>query len=70
MNRELEIERLSIDIMNLEVNLRKADYRKLEMLDEMKRIDVGKIATQELIDSNAEKILEYEKVLGDESDGE
>ena len=70
MNRELEIERLSIDVMNLEVNLRKADFRKLEMVDEMKRIDISKIGTQELIESNTEKIKELEQELSEENGGD
>lgn len=62
-NYVIEVERLKIDNMNLEVNLRKADFRKLEIDEELRRLDLGKESTRNLISENNGKIKEYGKLL-------
>jgi len=62
MNYDIEIERLNIDIMNLEVNKRKADFRKMQIAQELLNLDESKIKVDELIKSNREKIVEVEKL--------
>lgn len=60
-NYDIEIERLRIDIMNLEVNLRKVDFRKMEIAQELLNLDESKISINNLIENNREKIAEMEK---------
>jgi len=62
-NYTIEIERLNIDIMNLEVNLRKADFRKMQIEQELSNLDESKDSVRELIKSNKVKIGEMEKLI-------
>ena len=61
-NYAIEIERLLIDNMNLEVNLRKADFRKMEIEQEVLNLDDSKVSTNNLMKNNLEKIAEMKKL--------
>ena len=62
-NYVIEIERLNIDIMNLEVNKRKADFRKMQIEQEILTLDASKVSIDELIKNNRVKIGEMEKLI-------
>jgi len=61
-NYAIEIERLNIDNMNLEVNLRKTDFRKMEIAQELLNLDESKKSIYDLMANNKEKIAEMEKL--------
>ena len=61
-NYAIEIERLLIDNMNLEVNLRKADFRKMEIDQEILNLEESKVSTRNLIKNNTEKIAEMKQL--------
>ena len=61
-NYAIEIERLLIDNMNLEVNLRKADFRKMEIDQEVLNLEESKVSTRNLIKNNTEKIAEMKQL--------
>lgn len=61
-NYAIEVERLLIDNMNLEVNLRKADFRKMEIDQEILNLEDSKISTRDLLKNNLEKIAVMKKL--------